>query len=52
MKKFGTILLACLFGAAFGVLIFVHRRVILALIRGEELPEAPAWHFWCKNRAG
>jgi len=24
--------------------------VILALIKGEEMPEAPSWHFWCKNR--
>jgi hypothetical protein len=40
-----------LFTALFGACIYVHRRVILALIKGEEMPEAPSWHFWCKNRA-
>ncbi len=49
MKK--GILIACMVGAILGVCAFIHRRVILALIRGEELPKAPAWHFWCKNRA-
>ena len=31
-----------------GVLVGIHYKVILALIKGEELPEAPAWHTWCK----
>lgn len=31
--------------------VYVHRRVILALIRGEELPEPPAWHVWCRKAA-
>lgn len=44
------VLFWCLFGALFGCCVYVHRRVILALIKGEELPQAPAWHFWCKNR--
>ena len=26
----------------------IHRRVILAWIRKEPLPEPPAWHAWCK----
>jgi|GEM_PF-1799791 len=47
MKKLGCFLLIAMFGAC----LCVHRRVILALIRGEEMPQAPAWHFWCKNRA-
>ncbi len=25
---------------------FVHRRVIRALIKGEEMPKAPKWHTW------
>ncbi len=50
MKKLWMIVLICLFSAICGAWVFVHRRVILALIKGEELPEAPSWHFWCKNR--
>ena len=30
--------------------VYVHRRVIRALIRHESLPKAPKWHVWCKNR--
>ncbi len=30
----------------FGVLIFIHRRVIRALIKGEPMPKAPSWHVW------
>ncbi len=43
-------IVCCLVAALLGVCVFVHRRVILALIEGEELPEAPSWHCWCKNR--
>ncbi len=25
---------------------YTHRRVIKALIKGEEMPKAPKWHFW------
>ncbi|MBR1530863.1 MAG: hypothetical protein IJ851_01850 [Eubacterium sp.] len=25
---------------------FTHRRVIKALIKGEEMPKAPKWHCW------
>ena len=25
---------------------YTHRRVIKALITGEEMPKAPAWHLW------
>lgn len=31
-----------------GVFVGVHWRVIAALIKGEELPEPPEWHFWCR----
>ncbi|MBQ9458830.1 MAG: hypothetical protein IJU66_02755 [Oscillospiraceae bacterium] len=39
-----------LFTALLGVCVFIHRSVIYALIKGEELPPAPSWHFWCSNR--
>lgn len=42
------VLVACgsfLCGACLGI----HRNVIKALIKGEEMPEAPAWHFWVKK---
>ena len=42
-------LICCLVGAAFGCLAYVHRRVIRALITGGEMPEPPAWHFWCRK---
>lgn len=42
-------LLACLLVIAGWV--FVHRRVIAALIRGEELPEPPEWHVWCRKQS-
>lgn len=32
----------------FGCLIGVHKNVIKACIKGEDLPEAPVWHFWCR----
>jgi hypothetical protein len=32
----------------FGCLIGVHKNVIKAIIKGEEMPEAPVWHFWCR----
>ena len=31
-----------------GCLIGVHKNVIKALINGDDMPEAPDWHFWCK----
>ncbi len=41
------ILLRC-FLLCLGCFLGVHRKVILAYIKGEELPKAPTWHFWCK----
>ena len=26
--------------------VFIHRRVIRAMIKGEPIPKAPAWHVW------
>lgn len=42
--------IACLMfiSLLFGCLIGVHKNVIKALIKGEELPKAPDWHIWCK----
>ena len=50
MKKSGifTVILGC-FTAC---MLFVHRRVIRAVMKGEEIPQAPAWHCWVKNRKG
>lgn len=31
---------------AVGCCAFVHRRVIKALINGDPMPKAPAWHTW------
>ena len=38
----------------FGGCLFVHRRVIKALITGEPMPKAPNWHCWVpeENRRG
>ena len=43
---------AMLIGCAFvtGMMVGIHRRVIKACIAGEPLPQAPASHFWLKNR--
>lgn len=34
--------------------LFVHRRVIRALIKHEPMPKAPKWHLWVQsqNRRG
>ena len=33
-----------------GCMLYVHRNAIKSAIKGEELPAAPSWHFWVKNR--
>lgn len=33
-----------------GRMLYVHRNVIKAAVTGAEMPQAPAWHFWVKNR--
>lgn len=35
---------------ACGLLLGIHWRVIKALIKGEPLPEPPAWHVWCRKK--
>lgn len=42
-----NLLIACAFLT--GVMVGIHRRVIKACITGEEMPQAPASHFWVKN---
>lgn len=42
--------LACTF--VLGAMIGIHRRVIKSVITGSPIPEAPASHFWVKNRKG
>ena len=44
MKKRSIIIIALLLLVA--CCLFVHRRVIKALLRHEPLPKAPGWHFW------
>ena len=45
----GAIVCVALFSLILGCLIGVHKNVIKAYIKKEELPEAPEWHFWCKK---
>ncbi|MBO5994149.1 MAG: hypothetical protein J6Q41_01390 [Firmicutes bacterium] len=44
--KTGTIIAVAAAGAIIACGLFAHRRVICALINGEEMPKAPAWHVW------
>ena len=41
-------------GVLVGCCLYTHRRVIKAVVSGEEMPKAPSWHFWVKeeNRRG
>ena len=41
MKTFWIVLCALIVCCA-----IVHRRVIAALIKGNEMPKAPKWHIW------
>lgn len=41
MKKAVIVFLGGLFAGAFLVMLYLHRGLLLAAIRGEELPEAP-----------
>ena len=43
-------IIICLCALCLGCLLFIHRNVIKALVNGEELPKAPKWHIWVKNR--
>ncbi|MBO4422976.1 MAG: hypothetical protein J5879_06025 [Clostridia bacterium] len=36
------------FGVA-AVFAIMHRNAIAAVVKKEELPAAPYWHFWCKK---
>lgn len=41
-------ILKTLFIFSLGCCFGIHRRVVFAMIKGEPLPKAPAWHWWCK----
>ena len=43
MKHIASIALGVIAGCAV-VSLVVHRRVVVAVIKGEPLPEPPAWH--------
>ena len=32
------------------VLVYIHRRVIRAMIKGEPMPEAPSWNVWVPEK--
>lgn len=32
------------------VFVFIHRRVIRALIKGEPMLKAPSWHVWVPEK--
>lgn len=40
-KKILKTVICCLCGAFVGAMLYFHRRVIVAMIKGEELPKAP-----------
>ncbi len=44
MKKRTVFMIIIILLIAF--LVFLHRRVIRALIKGEPMPKAPTWHLW------
>lgn len=41
----GTIIWSIV-GILFVCCLFIHRRVVKALVRHEQMPKAPKWHFW------
>jgi len=47
MKKIALAAAGVAFGCAVACLI-VHRKVVVALVKGEPLPEPPASHTWHK----
>ncbi|MBQ9664380.1 MAG: hypothetical protein IJV40_14640 [Oscillospiraceae bacterium] len=40
-KKIMKTFICCLCGAFIGTMLYFHRRLIIAAIKGEELPKAP-----------
>lgn len=32
-----------------GGCLYAHRRVIKAIVTGDEMPKAPRWHVWVKK---
>lgn len=46
MKKGSISIVSIITGVMFIGCLFVHRRVIKAIIKHEEMPKAPKWHCW------
>ena len=47
MKKWIIVIVCMLFIAC----LYVHRRVIKAILMHEEMPKAPSWHIWVPQNA-
>ena len=52
LEKLKKLLPICLILSVLACFVYCHRRVIRCWLNGEPMPEAPAWHIWCKKRAG
>lgn len=48
--KIILIVIASVIASVSAAFLVIHRRVILAWIRGEELPEPPKWHPHCGSK--
>ena len=44
----GFALGACAAGC--GCLLYLHRNVMKAAMKGDPMPEPPKWHFWCRTK--
>ena len=46
-KTFAAVsIISCISG-----LLIIHRRGIIAALKGDPIPKAPKWHFWCRPRS-
>ena len=46
MKKNSINIISIIMAVMFVSCLFVHRRVVRAIIKHEEMPKAPKWHSW------
>lgn len=44
-RKKGIVFLVLILAFA-ACMLYIHRRVIRAWLKGEEMPKAPKWHCW------
>ena len=51
MKTFANIVLGVACGCLVASLV-VHRRVVAAIVKGDPIPETPAWHTWHTGCSG